>query len=416
MAFKFNPFTGNFDDVADVAEKAENSGGSTTDNAVVRWDGTTGTLIQNSGVTIDDSDNVVIPGDLTVNGTTTTVNSATLDVADANITVNDGGNDASAEGAGLTVERTGTDGSFVYADACVTKFKLGALGSEVEVVDISSAQTLTSKTIDADNNTILDIANANISNTAAIDFSKMAALTSDRVNITNGSGVVTVSTVTSTELGFLSGVSSSVQTQLDAKLDDIGSSTDDALVRWDGAAGEAVQNSLVTLSDAGVMVGITQLSVDNLQLDGNTLSSTDTNGNIVLDPDGTGVVSLQSDLDLNGNTGINFADPVNAQDAVTKTYYETNIYGVNSVSGITAAGNFTTYFVDTSGGAGTVNLPTASANAFVVVKDVSGDANTNNITVNRAGGALIDGAISVVMDSGYEAKIFVSDGTNWSVL
>jgi len=53
----------------------------------------------------------VIKGDLQVDGTTTTVNSATLEVADANITVNDGGNDASAEGAGLTVERTSTDGS-----------------------------------------------------------------------------------------------------------------------------------------------------------------------------------------------------------------------------------------------------------------------------------------------------------------
>ena len=32
--------------------------GSSTDNAVVRWDGTTGTSIQNSGVVIDDSNNI----------------------------------------------------------------------------------------------------------------------------------------------------------------------------------------------------------------------------------------------------------------------------------------------------------------------------------------------------------------------
>jgi hypothetical protein len=31
-------------------------------------------------------------------------------------------------------------------------------------------------------------------------------------------------------------------------------------------------------------------SVDNLKLDGNTISSTDTNGNIVLSPNGTGTV------------------------------------------------------------------------------------------------------------------------------
>lgn len=36
------------------------------------------------------------------------------------------------------------------------------------------------------------------------------------------------------------------------------------------------------------------LTVDNLYLDGNTLSSTDTNGNVVLAPDGTGNVSVTS--------------------------------------------------------------------------------------------------------------------------
>lgn len=214
MAFKFNPFTGNFDDVADVAEKVESSSPSTTDNAVVRWDGTDGLSAQNSGVTIDDSDNVIIPGDLTVNGTTTTVNSATLDVTDANITVNNGGNDASAEGAGLTIQRVGIDGSLVYEDALASKFKIGAIGAEVEVADISSTQTLTNKTIDADNNTILDIANANISTTAAIEVSKLEALTANRAIFTNGSGVLTVSSVTDTELGHLTGVTSNIQTQI----------------------------------------------------------------------------------------------------------------------------------------------------------------------------------------------------------
>ena len=36
--------------------------------------------------------------------------------------------------------------------------------------------------------------------------------------------------------------------------------------------------------------GITQLDVDNVRLDGNTVSSTDTNGDLNLDPDGTGEI------------------------------------------------------------------------------------------------------------------------------
>jgi hypothetical protein len=92
--------------------------------------------------------NVIVTGDLTVNGTTTTVNTTVLDIEDANITMNNGGSDASAEGSGITVERTGTDGSLVYEDALASKWKAGAVGSEVELANISSTQTLTNKTVD----------------------------------------------------------------------------------------------------------------------------------------------------------------------------------------------------------------------------------------------------------------------------
>jgi hypothetical protein len=93
------------------------------------------------------SSTVVIAGNLQVSGTTTTVNSATLNVTDTNITVNNGGNDASSEGAGITVARTSTAGSIIFANALTSKFKIGLLGSEVEVVTVSGAQTLTNKTL-----------------------------------------------------------------------------------------------------------------------------------------------------------------------------------------------------------------------------------------------------------------------------
>lgn len=40
-------------------------------------------------------------------------------------------------------------------------------------------------------------------------------------------------------------------------------------------------------------ITVTKVDVDNLRLDGNTISSTDTNGNIVLDPNGTGAVVVR---------------------------------------------------------------------------------------------------------------------------
>lgn len=90
---------------------------------------------------------VTVDGNLTVNGTTTTVNSTTVDTVDPNITVNKTGNDASSEGAGITVDRTGTKGSLAYDNALASKFKIGDLGSEAQVVTVSHTQTLTNKTL-----------------------------------------------------------------------------------------------------------------------------------------------------------------------------------------------------------------------------------------------------------------------------
>ncbi len=101
---------------------------------------------------------VSIAGDLSVEGTTTTFNTQTVQVEDSNIKVNYLGNDATSEGAGLEIDRTGTHGSLKYATALASKFKIGALGAEAEVADVSSGQTLTNKTISGASNTISNIA------------------------------------------------------------------------------------------------------------------------------------------------------------------------------------------------------------------------------------------------------------------
>ena len=136
-----------------------------TDNAVPKFDGVAG-QVQDSGVIIDDLDNVtgindlIIDGDLTVNGSTTSVNSATLDVTDANITINNGGTQASADlaNAGLTVEMSdATDVELGYDSTTASKMTLGEIGSQSEIITATHAQTVSNKTIDADNNTISNL-------------------------------------------------------------------------------------------------------------------------------------------------------------------------------------------------------------------------------------------------------------------
>lgn len=68
------------------------------------------------------------------------------------------------------------------------------------------------------------------------------------------------------------------------------SATDNALVRFDATTGKLVQDGTITESDAGALSGITQLDVDNVRVDGNTLSTTNANGDLNAAPNGTGAL------------------------------------------------------------------------------------------------------------------------------
>lgn len=157
------------------------------DDSIVRYDGTTGVIVQDSNVILNDLDEITgltrveidnvqvngneistldVNGDLTLNpngtgkvviakdlqvlGTTTSVESTILDVTDANVTVNKAGNQASADTqvAGLTVEMTdATDARMGYDSTLTSKWKVGEVGSEKEVVTVDDVQGLVNKTL-----------------------------------------------------------------------------------------------------------------------------------------------------------------------------------------------------------------------------------------------------------------------------
>lgn len=61
------------------------------------------------------------------------------------------------------------------------------------------------------------IVNADIAAAAGIALDKLAAVTASRAVVSDASGFMSASSVTSTELGYLSGVSSAIQTQINTK-------------------------------------------------------------------------------------------------------------------------------------------------------------------------------------------------------
>jgi hypothetical protein len=109
-----------------------------------------------------------------------------------------------------------TSGDVVNADinaaAAIAYSKLNLSGSIVNADVNASAAIAYSKL-----NLATSIVNADIAAAAAIAFSKMENLTTGRALVSDGSGDVSVATTTATEIGYVNGVTSAIQTQLDAK-------------------------------------------------------------------------------------------------------------------------------------------------------------------------------------------------------
>ena len=177
-------------------------GGTTTSQTISTL--TTGTIANGGSTAITLSGaNVTIAGNLTVSGSTTTVDSTTISIQNSFVFE---GATADAHETNLTTVDPTADRTISLPNATGT------------IVLKDSTDTLTNKSIDSDNNTITNIVNADIKSAAGINFSKMEDLTTSRALVSDGNGDVSVSAVTATEIGYLDGVTSSIQTQLDTAL------------------------------------------------------------------------------------------------------------------------------------------------------------------------------------------------------
>jgi hypothetical protein len=70
--------------------------------------------------------------------------------------------------------------------------------------------------------------------------------------------------------------------------------------------------------------------------------------------------------------------------------------------------------VDASGGVRTVTLPSASTNYKYVIKKV--DSSSNNVIINPAGGNTIEGASSKTLTTQYQFETLISNGTTWYLI
>jgi len=137
--------------------------------------------------------NLTVTGDLTVNGTTTTLATTNSVVTDTLIELGNGITGTPGNDSGIVIERGDADNAFIGFDESADKFIVGtgsftgastgnltiATGTIVANLEATTAtvggsnvtttdntQTLTNKTIDASSNTISNIANSSLTNSA----------------------------------------------------------------------------------------------------------------------------------------------------------------------------------------------------------------------------------------------------------
>jgi hypothetical protein len=108
--------------------------------------------------------NLTVAGNLDVQGTTTTIDSTEVSLGDRILTLNAG---SAAGDGGLYVNDASTaeTGSLLW-DISEDRWIGGLKDSEVNLVTISSTDTLTNKTINASNNTLSNIGNSSLTNSS----------------------------------------------------------------------------------------------------------------------------------------------------------------------------------------------------------------------------------------------------------
>ena len=137
--------------------------------------------------------NLTVTGDLTVNGTTTTLATTNSTVTDTLIELGNGTTGTPANDSGIVIERGDADNAFIGFDESVDKFIVGTgsftgastgnltistgtivanleattatLGGS-DVISTDNTKTLTNKTIDASSNTLSNIGNSSLTNSA----------------------------------------------------------------------------------------------------------------------------------------------------------------------------------------------------------------------------------------------------------
>ena len=323
---------------------------SSLDNEVVRFNGTTGTSIQGSNVFINDTQGITGAKSLTIStGATNPGSDTTLWVRDSDSHLLFGAVDL-LEGRGGSGGTGAVVGAASSTDNAIARFD-GTTGKLIQNsgVGITDTQGITNakylQIIQSSANpgdafslwfnnvdSTLRFGTKNLQDTGGDVFSSESITTDNRLVRFDGTGGKTIqdSIVGITDAGVISGVAGTVFTNqstnpFDAKTLWLNSSNelffgsteltnyittpapvvDNFIPRWNGTTGRNIQSSLVSISDAGAINIGNSLVKGYLSIEGNPAQYLDLTNNIVAVGRSIGTVSSNSVLV--GTSGASFA-------------------------------------------------------------------------------------------------------------
>lgn len=310
-------------------------------------------------------------------------------------------------GGGSVTSVFGRTGAVVAATNDYTWAQIDKTTSSLADITTRSASDLSSGTLPLAR--LSGITNTELSASAAIALSKLAALTASRAAVTDASGVLTASSVTSTELGYLSGVTSAIQTQLGNKQDldsDLtalaGNSTNGLWARTGAGTGAARTitgtTDKITVTNGDGVSGNPTLTIASTYAGQNTITTLGTittgtwNGAVIGAAYG-GAGTVSGLLKANGSGTVSAA--VSGTDYAPATSGSAILKG-NGSGGFSSAVAGTDYLAPTGSGAsltnvvnsitGTANQVTASASTGAVTLSLPQDiATTSNTRFGNLG-------------------------------
>jgi hypothetical protein len=206
----------------------------------------------------------------------TSVLAGTLTLASGSITDSSGTVDFSNEN--LTTTGTITGGGFSAASGVFGTLTVAA-GS---ITDSSGAITFD---------------NENLTTTGSVTAGSFVrgTLTIAAAQITDSSGTISFDNENLTTTGTITGGQvNGDNLRLDGNTLSATNVGGGIVIVGNGAGVVDVQSAMTTIGQTvtGTLAVTGQHNVDNLRLDGNTLSSTDANGNVIVDPNGSGLIEL----------------------------------------------------------------------------------------------------------------------------